>query len=78
MKLKEVRTALAETAGIPVYAVFTNEQLAEIVRQKPTSLAKLQEIKGIGESKARSYGQACMDCLAGKGAVAEAPGPPDR
>jgi superfamily II DNA helicase RecQ len=63
MKLKDVRTTLAEKAGIPVYAVFTNEQLAEIVRQKPKSLAKLQEIKGIGESKAKSYGQACLDCL---------------
>ena len=63
MKLKEVRTALAETAGIPVYAVFTNEQLAEIVRQKPKSMAKLQEIKGIGEAKSRSYGQAVLDCL---------------
>ena len=67
MKLKDVRTTLAETAGIPVYAVFTNEQLAEIVRQKPKSLVKLQEIKGIGESKAKNYGQAFLDCLSAMG-----------
>lgn len=77
MKLKEVRTALAETAGIPVYAVFTNEQLAEIVRQKPKNLIKLQEIKGIGESKAKSYGQAILDCLVSAGGRDETQRKPD-
>ena len=34
-KLREVRKALAEKEAIPAYSVFTNEQLAQIVREKP-------------------------------------------
>jgi superfamily II DNA helicase RecQ len=63
LKLKEVRAKLAETAGIPVYAVFTNEQLSRIAQEKPVSLAKLREIKGIGEAKTASYGPQVLECL---------------
>ncbi|MEI6389000.1 MAG: HRDC domain-containing protein [Spirochaetota bacterium] len=63
LKMKEVRTTLAEAAGLPVYAVFTNEQLSRIAQGKPGSLAALREIKGIGEAKAASYGQQILACL---------------
>jgi superfamily II DNA helicase RecQ len=63
LKLKEVRAKLAETAGLPVYAVFTNEQLSRIAQGKPGSLAALREIKGIGEAKAASYGQQILGCF---------------
>lgn len=63
LKMKEVRAKLAEAAGVPVYAVFTNEQLSRIAVEKPASLAKLREIKGVGEAKAASYGQQIFDCL---------------
>ena len=78
LRLKELRTSLSESAGVPVYAVFTNEQLAEIVRTKPVSLANLQEIRGIGEAKAKSYGQAFLDLLSGKGRADEADRPSDK
>lgn len=32
-KLRDLRKQLAEQEAVPVYAVFTNEQLAEMVRQ---------------------------------------------
>jgi superfamily II DNA helicase RecQ len=61
IKLKEIRAALSETSGQPVYAVCTNEQLAEIAKRKPATMTALQEIRGIGEAKAKAYGQTILD-----------------
>ena len=47
-KLREQRKVLSEKEGVPVYAVFTNEQLAEIAKARPASRAALGEIAGIG------------------------------
>lgn len=35
--LRSLRKALAESAGVPVFAVFSNEQLAAIVQTRPAS-----------------------------------------
>ena len=36
-KLRQVRKELAEKQGIPVYAIFTNEHLAGMVKKHPVS-----------------------------------------
>jgi superfamily II DNA helicase RecQ len=56
-KLRDIRKSLAEAESQPVYAVFTNEQLALIARKKPSSISALKEIKGVGEAKALKYGE---------------------
>ena len=62
-KLREVRKKLAEENGLPVYAVCTNEQLAEIAKRKPKSLAECMKIDGIGQNKADKYVPALLECL---------------
>jgi hypothetical protein len=45
-KLREVRKQFAEKESVPAYTIFTNEQLAEMVRVLPdsaTALGKLDE-----------------------------------
>jgi hypothetical protein len=37
-RLREARKLLAEKEGLPPYALFTNEQLAEVARRLPRSL----------------------------------------
>jgi len=54
-KLREVRKKLAEENGLPVYAVCTNEQLAEIAKRRPKNLAECMQIDGIGQGKADKY-----------------------
>ena len=54
-KLREVRKKLAEENGLPVYAVCTNEQLAEIAKRKPKNLTECMKIDGIGQGKAEKY-----------------------
>jgi superfamily II DNA helicase RecQ len=64
-KLREVRKKLAEDNGLPVYAVCTNEQLAEVAKQKPATVAACMKIDGIGQSKAEKYVPAFIACISG-------------
>ncbi|MEL7266724.1 MAG: HRDC domain-containing protein [Planctomycetota bacterium] len=50
-QLRALRKQLAEREGVPVYTVFTNEQLAELVRRRVTTPAEMKQITGIGTSK---------------------------
>lgn len=50
-KLRDVRKQLAAVEGIPVYVVFTNEQLAAIVQTKAKTKAELAKIEGLGDGK---------------------------
>jgi len=56
-KLRELRKALADSDGVPIYAVFTNAQLADMVTNRATSLTALGEINGIGSAKLDKYGK---------------------
>ena len=62
-ELRLWRKSAAEREGVPVYAVFTNEQLAEIVRRRVGTLAALGEIDGIGPSRLERYGEAVLAWL---------------
>jgi superfamily II DNA helicase RecQ len=64
VQLRELRKEIANKEAVPVYAVFTNEQLAEMARRRPTSMAGLAEIEGIGEAKTQKYGQSFLDRIA--------------
>lgn len=60
-KLRELRKRVAESEGVPAYALFTNEQLAIIVREKVTTLEGLSKISGVGKSRIDKYGQRFVD-----------------
>ena len=62
-KLREVRKKLAEENGLPVYAVCTNEQLAEIAKRRPKNLTECMQIEGIGQGKAEKYVPAFLECV---------------
>ena len=44
--------------GIPVYAVVTNAQLAQIAEKKPQTITALGQIEGIGQGKCEKFGAA--------------------
>jgi len=62
-KMREVRKKLAEENGLPVYAVCTNEQLAEIAKRKPKNITECMQIEGIGQGKADKYVPALLQCI---------------
>ena len=63
-RLRETRKRLAEEEGVPVYAVFTNEQLAAIVRAGIKEVSGLTKIQGVGEAKTEKYGAAMVAAIA--------------
>jgi len=63
VKLRDLRKQLAEREGVPPYALFTNEQLAEMIRRHVASAADLQRIDGVGPARVEKYGRAFLDVL---------------
>jgi len=61
--LRELRKAVAEEQGLPVYAVFTNEQLSLMVTGKVESKAALAKISGVGEKKIADFGDRFLKAI---------------
>ncbi len=55
-KLRDWRKQVAEKEAIPVYTIFTNEQLAQIAQNRVINKAGLQEISRVGEARVKKYG----------------------
>lgn len=55
-QLRNLRKSLSEQEGIPAYALFTNEQLAEMVTRRVRSETEMAKIEGIGKSRLEKYG----------------------
>ena len=60
-QLRDLRKSLAEKEGVPVYTIFTNAQLAQIVETRIVNKQGLFSIQGVGESKVEKYGTAFID-----------------
>ena len=62
-RLRALRKERADADGVPAYAVFTNDQLAEMVQHRAVTVAALREIAGVGEARAEKYGAAFLAVL---------------
>lgn len=66
-RLRSLRKTLSERDGQPVFAIFTNAQLAEIAQRGCQTLAELKTIAGIGEARITKYGAEVLSALAASG-----------
>ena len=64
-ELKEVRNRLARQAGVPAYIVFSNATLADMAAKLPTTQREFLEVSGVGEQKAKRYGEAFLEAIRG-------------
>ena len=64
-RLRALRTELAAAGHVPAYVVFTNGILEQLALQRPTSLAELANIKGIGPSRIEKYGSQILGAIEG-------------
>lgn len=62
--LKAWRLDRAKERGVPAYVVFTDATLIAIAEQRPGSVTDLLKIRGIGRTKADTYGAAVLAVLA--------------
>ncbi len=63
-RLREARKEIANAEGVPVYAVFTNEQLAGMVKARAATRADLGRIEGVGEARLDKYAGRMLEILA--------------
>ena len=71
--LRTWRKQRSQSDGVPVYAVFRNATLAEVARTRPTTLAALATVRGVGDAKAQRFGE---EVLAVVGLAAPVPAAP--
>ncbi len=64
MELYDVlRLELAKAKKVSAFIVFTNATLRELSIRKPTTMEELFEVPGIGENKAKNYGEAILNVI---------------
>lgn len=61
--LRQRRKEIAQQESVPVYTIFTNEQLAKMVQGRAVSLADLEKIAGVGGARLEKYGQRVLELL---------------
>ncbi len=62
-QLRDLRKVLAEREGTPPYNIFTNEQLANIVKQRVITKTALLDLEGIGHTRVEKYGADFLNCM---------------
>ena len=55
--LREIRKKIAEENAMPVYAIFTNEELAGVASLDEITADTIKKVKGIGDKKAERFGK---------------------
>ena len=63
--LRALRKRLAEEHAVPPYVIFPDATLLEMLRSKPTTMAEMARVSGVGARKLERYGEAFLDVLAG-------------
>ena len=64
-RLRRLRRMIADQLGVPPYIVFHDSALVEMAAAKPSTLAELGEVKGVGAKKLERYGSAFLSVLNG-------------
>jgi superfamily II DNA helicase RecQ len=54
---RDWRSQRCKKDGVPPYVLMTNKQIADVVKQRPQSIAELMKIDGLGKAKAEKYGE---------------------
>ena len=64
-RLRRWRLETARSTGVPAYVVFHDSTLSAIAAARPSNLAELLRVSGVGDSKLRKYGEEVLEVLAG-------------
>lgn len=54
-KLRALRNTIAEQQSMPAYAIFTNEQIAQMAKLEQPNKTNISKIEGIGEKRLALY-----------------------
>jgi ATP-dependent DNA helicase RecQ len=62
-RLRAWRAATAKEQGVPAYVIFHDATLRQIAAERPSTLAGLGSVSGVGENKLARYGQQILEVL---------------
>jgi superfamily II DNA helicase RecQ len=71
-RLRDERKKWAEAEGVPVYTVFTNAQLADMVKRTARTTEDLRAIDGMGPARVDKYGARLLAILSELPATSDA------
>ena len=60
-RLREERKKIAEAEAVPVYTIFNNDQLAQMVQTRASNRSALEKIAGVGNARVEKYGNIIID-----------------
>lgn len=60
-RLRALRLALAQKAGVPPYVIFHDSTLAAMAAARPATEEELLALSGVGEKKLATYGRAFLE-----------------
>jgi superfamily II DNA helicase RecQ len=63
-RLRQLRKEIAQAEAVPVFTIFTNDQLARMVQSRATTKAALEKISGVGDARIEKCGMRVLDYLA--------------
>ena len=63
-RLKELRLSLAKERNAPAYVVFSDRTLIELAALRPSSMAEMGTVKGVGRAKLEAFGEAFLEAIA--------------
>ena len=66
-RLRNLRKTLSEREGQPVFAIFTNAQIADIARRECKTLEDLRAVDGVGDARVAKYGAEVLAVVLNKG-----------
>ena len=62
-RLRSLRLDIARARGVPPYVIFHDATLREMARQRPSSVASLLMVKGVGARKAEDVGGIFLETI---------------
>jgi len=68
-ELRTWRSRKSKGDGLPGYIIATNQQLADITRNKPSSVAELLQISGLGPGKVSRWGEEVLALVRAHSAI---------
>ncbi len=61
--LKDLRKKVAKEKCLPPAIIFSEPSLTDMANQFPITMEELSQIHGVGQGKARKFGQKFIDCI---------------
>jgi ATP-dependent DNA helicase RecQ len=63
IRLKELRTRLAQEAHVPPYIIFSDASLRDMCRKRPTNREQFLQVSGVGSVKLDKYGEVFIELI---------------